>query len=159
MADLCLEAWKSIPGLRVHVLFGENIEFQKKRREQAENMAKSSIYVCTDDDILPSKVDLGLINILFNQYQDYAILSAVPINCRIYPWNLGQLNNEVMEHVSVGGARFVRKGAMKEWPPYFGGGYDASHAEHLRNLGYKVGYSLKTECLHLGEGYSSVWPT
>jgi len=66
----------------------------------------------------------------------------------------------VMEHVSVGGLRFCRKGLLEEWPDYSGqGGYDGVHSLALRKAGYRVGYLQHARAVHLGEGKSTVWNT
>lgn len=64
---------------------------------------------------------------------------------------------DVMEHVSVGGIRFCRKGCLEEWPPFVGPGYDREQCDALRAAGFRVGYFKNLTMLHLGEGYSQTW--
>lgn len=66
-------------------------------------------------------------------------------------------DDDVMEHVSVGGIRFCRRGCLEEWPPFTGPGYDREQADALRAAGYRVGYFKHLKMNHLGEGYSTVW--
>ena len=63
----------------------------------------------------------------------------------------------VMEHHSVGGLRFCRKGALTEWPEQDGPGYDQAHCQALRKEGYRSGYSQHARATHLGEGKTEVW--
>lgn len=70
-------------------------------------------------------------------------------------------DKEVMEHVSIGGIRFVRRGCMKEWPPMveWNHGYDGVQAEALRERGWRVGFVRDIKFEHLGVGESTVWVT
>lgn len=66
---------------------------------------------------------------------------------------------EVMEHISVGGIRFCRKGLIEKWPPRDAEcmGYDLIHSDALRDVGYRVGYLQHVRMEHLGEGKTELW--
>lgn len=117
----------------------------------------------------------------------FAILSAFPENATINPWTPGEEvvvcycgknytcpschgrghyrepvhvfeDLEVMEHVSVGGLRFCRRGVMEAWPQRDpdAAGYDLIQADTLRGLDWKVGYLQHVRYTHLGEGHSDL---
>jgi hypothetical protein len=172
-ANLCHARWMVQPDCDVHVitpmLLGcTNKEFQKERRVYAEKTAVSEVYVVADDDCLlsggPTDFWAQRVLQLFKTYEDFAILSAWPVNCNIQPWTPEGYepvhDSFVMEHYSVGGIRFCRAGAMRDWPEQRGSGYDGSQCEWLRSAGWRVGY-LRSACdmLHLGEGrdLSTIW--
>lgn len=155
MMELCLERWHSVSGINPHVLFGEDREFQRDRRRIAESKARSQVYIVADDDCFPVFSDVSEVLELHQSYPEFAILSALPSNCTIYPWAEGSWDERVMEHVSVGGIRFCKRGKMKKWPEMTGTGYDAAQCEYLREHGHKVGYALNVKMNHLGEGFTT----
>lgn len=143
-------------------------EFQKQRRMFADKMADGEIYLLVDDDcepilnsheILKHWISCG--ERIMRENHEFAILSAWPANANIERWAPHDYSakdgEEVTEHVSVGGLRFVRKGCMKDWPEQIGPGYDREHCEALRASGYRVGYFKHLKMIHHGEGKSEVW--
>jgi hypothetical protein len=184
-AQACLHRWLDEDGARVHVIATEDAQmaeidgvkvlprvgFQRERRIFADNTAMEDedgegvIYVVADDDCLPTREPfLRACVSTMKQHADFGILSLMPVNCNIVRWTnappRGKILGEhltVMEHESVGGIRFCRKGKLAQWPPLNGKGYDHTHCEALRYAGSVVGYFQWHGMLHLGEGYSTVW--
>jgi len=167
MAQRCLKAWLSIHNLWVRYSTPETSycrreTFNRERRINAEQEAKGPVYILTDDDMLPQGdafVKRGLD--VMAGHPDFAILSAWPEPATIHPWTSEGYtpyeDYEVMEHVSVGGLRFCRKGALTKWPSADGPGYDMEHCIALRATGHRVGYMKHVRALHLGEGKSELW--
>jgi len=148
----------------------EAAAFQRERRIIADQEAKSDIYICADDDCLPeSEPFIQKALAIMGRHPDYGILSLWPSNEHIHPWTppdeekpllvsgVAHHDTEVMEHVSVGGIRFCRKGVMGEWPALEGRGYDGTHCMALRKAGYRAGYFLDILMTHVGKSYSTVW--
>lgn len=136
--------------------------FNRQRRVWAEEKAKGKFYVLTDDDLIPDRADAlaaGCEALL--SHPDFAILSAWPSNANIGRWTPFGYDVyedlDVTEHVSVGGLRFVRRGAMPYWPTTQCVGYDRVQADALRNMKWRVGYCQHVRALHLGEGKSELW--
>ena len=164
MLNLCLKRWESEPISMIHICGSLGYEgFQLKRRQDSEKYSHGDIYSCADDDCFPqSEPFVEKAVEIMEKHQQFGILSLWPSNCIINHWSPGDgyevfEDDEVMEHVSVGGIRFCRKGIVKEWPPQTGKGYDREHCEAIRAAGYKVGYFKNLKMNHLGEGYSTVW--
>ena len=155
-------AWDLIPGAEVTVLYGKDQgrEFQRNRRVEAESRAKGEVYCVADDDCLPRFNTVDDAARLLRVHPDFAILSAWPENCTINDWTPEDYSpyrsGDVAEHVSVGGIRFMRKGAQAEWPPQEGNWYDRTQADWLRAHGWRVGLLRNIRTLHLGEGYSTL---
>jgi len=160
MANTCHAAWELMPGVTVEVLSGKGREWQSKRRQEAESRATGEVYCCADDDCLPGFSSVDDLIGLFRAYPDFAILSAWPSNCDIQRWTpegyRAHHGPDIEEHVSVGGIRFVRKGAQAEWPPQEGNWYDRTQADWLREHGWRVGLLTNKQCIHLGEGFSTL---
>lgn len=170
MSTLCRARWYMEPDTNIHYLtpFGlkvANEEFQRFRRAWADQQAKSDVYVVTDDDcLLPAAPSLAAAASILRGHPEFALLSYCPVNADIFPWTPEGYqpfeNNAVMEHVSTGGIRVCRKGAVTEWPEMLPGlrSYDAQHAEAVRKAGLRVGYmrDLKMNHLGCGRGYSQV---
>lgn len=166
IAQRCLKAWLSIPNLWVRcptpITMGCTLaEYNRQRRVHADAVAVTPIYILTDDDMLPPSdiVVQGLTTMM--RHPDFAILSAWPDPATINRWTPEGYrpyeDDEVMEHVSVGGLRFCRKGPLNEWPLADGSGYDMEQAQALRKAGYRVGYMKHVRALHLGEGKTELW--
>lgn len=161
-ANACHAAWEQM-GYRVNLLRGEGLGFRRERRIQAEAKAQGKVYIVADDDCLPDPRSVISDDSLW-RLSHFAVLSFWPVNAKLNPWTpkgyAPYEDREVMEHVSVGGIRVCRKGAMKYWPPCPDDkGYDGIEAEVLRADNWKVGYLKTAQMLHLGEGFSTVWPT
>lgn len=165
-AATCLERWRAETVCRwsitPSILNCTPFEFQRQRRIFAENLARGEIYILADGDCLlgpESPIPQALS--LMAKYPDFGILSLMPENCTIVPWTPENyapiLTDEVMEHVSVGGIRFCRKGILGDWPAQNGPGYDGIHSEAIRKAGFRVGYARNLLYNHLGERFSSVW--
>jgi len=164
----CNSRWRSEGGVTINdvEIHPDVWDSQKKRRVIAEEDAEEDIYVLADDDCLPQAepfLEEGVR--ILEEHPEFAILSMMPTNAKINPWRPAPTDyvvhedDDVMEHVSVGGIRFCRKGCLTEWPPFTGPGYDREHCDALREAGYRVGYFKNLKMLHLGEGYSTVWST
>src|SRR6185503_819136 len=128
----------------------------------ADENATGRFYILTDDDCLPTRDDIierGLTELA--SHPGFAILSAWPENAIINRWTpngyMPYEDEGIMEHVSVGGMRFMRRGCLEEWPLSNGAGYDAEHCKALRDLEFRVGYLRNDKIRHLGEGKSSLW--
>ena len=153
--------WIDLPVVMVDV---DAKDFQRQRRMITDAVSTTGIYVCADDDCLPLDNLNGLrqAETILRQHSDFAILSALPSKANIVPWTPESYqpfeDQYVMEHVSVGGIRFCRKGALKEWPPHDGNaGFDREHCAAIRAAGKRVGYFRSHVMEHLGEGHSTVW--
>jgi hypothetical protein len=164
MSDQCRERWmkERVPVKPLWVPASNPVEFQRTRRIHADQYAGSPIYVLADDDcLLGEESPIAPMLDLMARYPEFAILSLLPSSAPIYPWTpegyTPVLNEEIMEHVSVGCIRFCRKGAMKDWPPMDGPGYDGIHCQALRDAGWRVGYARQHTMVHLGERLSTVW--
>lgn len=138
-------------------------EFNRKRRIYADTYAQEWAYILTDDDcelLSPKMIWAGIEDL--STYDEFGILSAMPQNATINYWTPKIYepfnNHEIMEHVSVGGLRFVRAGCMtKGWPEAERKGYDQEHCQRLRECRWRSGYSLKAKMFHHGEGKSTLW--
>jgi hypothetical protein len=176
MKDLCYERWEM--EWRQNTGFGHPIvltpesigstekDFQRDRRIWVDSrLAKGEIYVLTDDDCLLAMQPVfqypERILSLMTQYGEFGILSMMPTNADIYPWRPENRevieDEEVMEHISVGGIRICVAGCLDEWPESEYVGYDQTHCAALREAGWRVGYMKNIPMNHLGEGYSTVW--
>lgn len=167
LASQMLAWWKDRQICDVKVVTPEVVgcdpcEFQRERRIYAESMAGAN-YILTDDDcelVSPKMIWNGFETLDNNN--DFAMVSAYPLNANINPWTPEiyepRTSAEVMEHVSVGGIRFVRIGAMtKGWPPLRSIGYDADHCQRIRECRFRSGYAMKVQMIHHGEGHSDIW--
>ena len=167
-----LDAWFAL-GAAPQVLTpsSDPISFQRDRRIEAEQLGKD-FYIVADDDCLPdtSKEDFiseGLR--MLKKHPEFAMLAPLPSNENIVEWTPDERldryktvsDEEVMEHVSIGGIRFCRKGCLKTYPPINRElpGYDWIHGDALRKAGKRVGYIRSLRFNHLGAGSSTVWNT
>ena len=179
MVELCRSRWQLEPNIRFVEITPDDlgctpVEFQRERRVYADQNSATSIYVVVDGDVfLPRQSGIGRVVQLLEEHNDFAILSPLPYNCQINPWTPEDqrvvLTDEVMEHESVGMARFSVKGALTEWPAmdtqqrrYQGPRgvspcYDRIHCDALHQKNWRVGYARQVRWWHLGEGYSTVW--
>lgn len=167
MVTGCLDRWCREPGLNIHVLPCLTPERQRERRIEADERSASDVYILADDDCFPKLRNgditrlarIGLAQTSFPS--EWGIVSLMPSNATIHQWlpevYKPLVTHEIMEHVSVGGIRFCRKGYLEKWPPQTGRGYDRQHADALRLDGYRVGYFRNHYMVHLGEGNSTVW--
>lgn len=169
LAQHMFDFWKNQPGIILRpldpwVLGCSDRAFQRERRIYAEENAQGEIYILTDDDMEPETSILEKwisegVKILA-KHPDFAILSAWPANANIVPWTPEEYrpkeNSMVLEHVSVGGLRFIRKGAIQGWPDQKGSSYDTEQCESIRKDGLRVGYFKNLKAVHHGEGKSSL---
>lgn len=140
--------------------------FQRDRRIVAEINASTAIYVVADDDCVPEEDTVVDALYLMSKYEDFAILSPYWRECTINPWtpekdeydNWPAIENEdLMEHVDVGGIRFTRRGVMSTNPEQWlkmGDGatkYDRPHCAQIRAKGLRVGVMKHVHARHLGE--------
>ncbi len=168
---MVLDAWFELgAGPEVLIPSGTPRIFQRERRIQADQKG-GDFYILADDDCLPdiSQKDFIPIGIgVLRSHPQFAMLAPLPSNENIIEWTPDpQLDKytaasdaEVMEHVSIGGIRFCRKGALKTYPPmdkHFAG-YDGIHGYALREAGMRVGFIRELRFDHLGAGKSTVWP-
>lgn len=65
------------------------------------------------------------------------------------------VDDEIAEHVSVGGIRVCRKTGL-EFPPITTPHYDATHCQALRDMGYRVGHMRNVTAIHLGKGATTI---
>lgn len=174
-AQACLDRWMKEPDCHITVLEagkGQEAEFQKLRRTEADRASQSPIFVCTDDDCLPDKAEPFVTEArrLMEEYPQFGILSLWPTNSNLNPWTpepeeaarvcvdgIVYEDAMVMEHVSAGGVRFMRKEILQEWPELIGRTYDSQHCQALREAGFRSGYFKNYFMNHLGRNYSTVW--
>ena len=174
MLTKVIDRWHREPGVKLHFQHCTTREDQRQRRIDADEMATSDIYVLADDNCLPQEeeflsealLDMEAMYITETPWtvSYFGMLSLWPGNATIQEWTSSPpehwiiLSSKTIEHVSVGGIRFCRKGLLPTWPPMGDGpGYDRIHADALRELGYRVGYFKHLTMTHLGEGRSTVW--
>lgn len=173
----CLARWNQL-GVSPHLLHpsGNPQQFQRDRRIAAEKLTPwwKRFYILADDDCLPLDDDCVERGIrILRKHRQYASLAMFPKNEGIQPWTPNPIDNaanglpadyavqndeNIMEHVSIGGIRFCRRGCLKDWPamPEWGG-YDRIQADALRAAGYRVGYIKTLHFEHLGQGATTVW--
>lgn len=126
----------------------------------AEKRAKSMIYILTDDDMEPL-FDIKQAAKLMLTRPWFGILSAMPENATIHRWTIEGYrvfeDSEIMEHIDVGGLRFIRKGACRLFKEQTRVGYDREHCFGMRKNNFRVGYFKNFKAIHHGEGASDVW--
>lgn len=175
LANAAHARWQLHSDITTHVITPtlladiSNRSFQRERRRFAELSSTTSIYLCSDDDCIlsapPSAMLTQHIQRIFDAHPEFAILSALPRNATIQPWTpegyVTQESEDVLEVASAGGIRFMRRGAMGDWPPLADGesGYDRIQSDWLRARGMRVGYLRHIGMIHLAEGleFSTVW--
>ena len=167
MMRLCVKRWEMEPSTRVTLYHAQNMsgaDFQRYRRMRAENASHNPYYVVADDDCLIPGLQPFLMPAysIMDRYPEFAILAPWPMESSIRAWEPENytpfVNDDVEEHVSVGGIRIMRKGAMKEWPEIPGNHpwYDAIQADYLRMNGFKVGFLKNFQMIHLGHKMCSL---
>lgn len=165
-----LDAWFAL-GAAPQVLSpsSDPISFQRERRIEAEQKG-GDFYILADDDCLPDVKNEDFIAQgmrVLKKHPEFAMLAPLPSNENIVEWTPDERldhyktanDEEVMEHTSVGGIRFCRKGALKIYPAMHRElpGYDWLHGDALRKAGKRVGYIRSLGFVHLGFGHSTVW--
>lgn len=132
-------------------------DFQRYRREFAEAQSRTPYYVLTDDDILPDE-DAPILDGVaeLHHHPKLAVASAWLHNEPLVKQDAAgpDLCAGVTTMLDVGGLRFVRRGAMTEWPPLdpaYAGGYDRTQCDWLRANGWQVGYLRAFKATHLGK--------
>lgn len=149
--------WAEQDGVMVIPIVGDNKSFQRQRRIIADIASAGNPYIVADDDCLPDPFFTEYLSQLLSSYPQFAILSWWPKNATINRWTptyyTPYVDDQVEEHVSVGGIRLMRPGVMKQWPRMTSDGYDATQCEYLRNCSYRVGYARELYMTHLGEGH------
>lgn len=139
---------------------------QRERRILADREAKSDIYIVTDDDCIPLGLDFIERGVrVMEAHPQHGVLAALNIRSDtlfkngIAPYCGEFIDDDVWDCHAVGGIRFCRKGAIKEWPASVSeGSYDMQHHEGLVNAGFRAGYMRNVLFNHLGEGLSTHWP-
>lgn len=159
----CYERWPEEPGVEVIVLGctpDERSTFQRDRRIRAADGAAEP-YFLADDDCLPQRQPFAHeALVILNRHPEFHHLSLWP-SFHVEPWRPQNgydvfEDDEVMEHVSVGGIRICRPNPEGwTWPAMAGVGYDFQHAKEARRHGMRVGLIKRIRYNHLGEGYSS----
>lgn len=118
------------------------------------------VYILTDDDMEPLFYFNKAVKIMLDRPW-FGTLSAWPENATINRWTIEGYNvfedQEIMEHIDVGGLRFVRKGACRLFPQQTRIGYDREHCFGMRISGFRVGYFKNLHAVHHGEGASDIW--
>lgn len=141
---------------------GHPSQMQRDRRIKADELARSEIYIVTDDDCMPIGADFiarGLA--VMEAHPDFGILAAMNYWNRndSVPYTGRFIDADVWECHAVGGIRFCRKGIIKEWPESVNpGSYDCQHHEALVKAGYRTGYMRNVQMNHIGLGLSQHWP-
>jgi hypothetical protein len=152
-----LARWEEQEGIAVIPLVGADRAFQRQRRIIADIASAGNPYIVADDDCLVDPFFTEYLPQLLSSYPKFAILSWWPKNATISRWTpeyyTPYVDDQVEEHVSVGGVRLMRPGVMKQWPRMSSDGYDATQCDYLRNCSYRVGYARELYMTHLGEGH------
>ena len=137
--------------------------FQRESRIYAD-LHGTDPYVLVDSDMLiGSDYSLAKHVALLSQYPEFAILSAMTTapGMVIHPWTPENyqpfVDENVMEHVSVGNLRLCQKGLLKKWPNQIRSGYDREHCKALRDAGWRVGFARQFPAIHLGEGKTTLF--
>jgi hypothetical protein len=164
----CWEYWQK-QNCELHFLSPETLhctprEFNRLRRVVAEEKAKNDFYILTDDDcipIVPFNECVKRATEIMVKRRDFTILSFWPVEASIERWRPEGYevyeDLDVMEHVSVGGLRFVRKNGQLDLPTSYDRGYDLVQADHIRRIGGRVGYFQHLRMSHKGEGHTDLW--
>jgi hypothetical protein len=149
--------WGAQEGVIITPLVGVDRAFQRQRRIIADIASAGNPYIVADDDCLPDPFFTEYLPQLLDRYPQFAILSWWPKNATINKWTpeyyTPYADDQVEEHVSVGGIRLMRPGVMKQWPRMTSDGYDATQCDYLRNSSFRVGYARELYMTHLGEGH------
>ena len=159
-----LASWGARPGIRIlepNLLGVSAFEFQKERRVWAEKYSTGPYYVVTDDDCVPPLGEwLSEATAIMDRHPEFAILSLMPENATIQRWTPENYDafedDEVMEHIDVGGVRVCRKGMLTEWPEQTKRTYDREQCTAIRDKGFRCGYYRHITQVHLGEGRTSL---
>ena len=129
------------------------------RREQARVSARTDPYILADDDCLPLQdyfCERGLD--IMVKYPDFSILGLRPITSTLNKWTPEGYtpfeNEEVEEHVSVGGIVFMRRNI--DIPSGNEQRFDGVLAEAIRKQGKRVGFFKNLRLNHLGHTYSTL---
>ena len=107
---------------------GAHYEFQRDRRIRAEDIAKSDIYVLSDDDILP-KAHEAIVQAedCMRRHPQFGMLAFNHDGAILCPAGDGYRDGEVVETLNCGGLRLIRRGCIKQWPIQTRRWYDAEH--------------------------------
>src|SRR5579859_3556396 len=93
-----------------------DLEFRVKRRQLAEELATTPIYLIADDDIIPFDSDFverGLA--VMERNPEYVSAMYRPIGVDFSKHAYGG-NDEIEEYTEGGGLWLMRKGVVTEWP-------------------------------------------
>lgn len=140
-----IQKWGETHGVTIRVTLHSPAE----RFKFAEQASVEDIYCLADDDCLPCPhINFPEIGWLFEKNTDFATIAMM---------NLLQPTKGpgLIESHAVGGIRFIRKGAVTEFPPDFNGD-DMTYYELVRAEGYRQGYITEYPMLHLGI-WNSTW--
>ena len=135
-----------------------DLEFRVKRRQIAESLSTTPIYLIADDDILPFDKDFiekGLE--VMKRNPEYMAVMYRPIGLNLYTYGG---NDEIEEYDEVGGLWLVRKGVVTTWPDIYTYemGWNANwETKIIHSKGYKTGIFKKLGCNHLGLGFSTLF--
>jgi len=143
----------------VKTLNTNSAAFQFLRRSEAEATATTDPYIIADDDCLPLQDDFcerGLE--IMGRHAEFAILGLRPITSTLHAWTpenyVPYVDDEVEEHVSVGGVCFVRQGI--KMPISDSNRYDRIMADSIRESGKRVGFFKHLTLNHLGHNFSTL---
>lgn len=137
-----------------------DLEFRVKRRQTAEELAATPIYLVADDDILPFDNDWaekGLDVMERNSIYKSVMYKPIGINYANHAYGG---NDEIEEYDEVGGLWFMRKGTVTEWPTEYTPemGWSAYwETKIIHGQGGKTGIFKNLRCNHLGLGFSTLF--
>jgi hypothetical protein len=146
-------------GFKPHVITQPMLE----RYFEAERLARSDIYVVSDDDIIPctewaineaAKLMTPEIGMLGLSYK-------MGLREGENSWYGDEISPGVLDADHIGGILLIRKGILEDigescdYPNGYGD--DKVIASIVRKKGYKVGITTRYWFHHLGEGFSTVW--
>ena len=128
---------------------------QRERRMDADERAKGSTYILTDDDCLPIGLDFITDGVsVVDAHPQFGMFSPEMVREKDRSLHKGD-TQDVYCWPGVGGQRFCRKGLVKDWPPMIGDTYDIPHNEAVKDRGYLCGIFRDIYFNHLCEGWSS----
>jgi hypothetical protein len=143
--------------------YGKRFDLHDTKRFAQESQAmihllgNTEVLAVIDDDMLIYGPEFGRRGEeLLLAHPEYGFICAHPTNesqgpcCDTESFGL----EEIIESHSVGGAGFVRKGIITDFPPIDNAGYDGHIDRQLRAKGLKEGYFRDLSYLHLGSRYS-----
>jgi hypothetical protein len=149
--DAVIEAWGLIPGAAPFVRYWGSGD----RWREGEIEAQGKFWVLADDDCLVHpKLDIqSIVNTMIRR-PEYGMIGLQNV---IRPYQGVADEDGIIEGHALGGVRFIRKGAVTEFPVGFDGD-DSAYYDLMKARGYRQGVAIGPEFsfIHCGE-WRSTW--